>query len=79
MLKFTEHTLIINRYIFLPIFFARKGSVLVEFKLTFKKRLENSEALAPLKVGIKGGRMGSWSVDPESLKVNEQGEGEQTN
>ena len=79
MLKFTEQTLIINRYIFFANFFARKGSVLVEFKLTFKKRLENSEALAPLKEGIKGGRMGSWSVDPESLKVNEQGEGEQTN
>ena len=79
MLKFTEHTLINNRYIFFANFFCQEGKCLVEFKLTFKKRLDNSEALAPLKEGIKGGRMGSWSVDPESLKVNEQGEGKQTN
>ena len=78
MLEFTEHILVIKTY-FLVNFFARKGSVLVEFKLTFKKKLENSEALTPLKEGIKGGRMGPWSVDPESLKVNEQGEGKQTN
>ena len=78
MLEFTEHILVIKTY-FLVNLFARKGSILVEFKLTFKKKLENSEALTPLKEGIKGGRMGPWSVDPESLKVNEQGEGKQTN
>ena len=44
---------------------------MAEFKLTFKKKLKDKEALAPLKEGIKDGRMGSLSVDPESLKVKE--------
>ena len=53
----------------------RKGSVVVEFKLKFKGKLKTEEALAPLKEGIKDGRMGSLRVDPESLRVKNGREG----
>ena len=53
----------------------RKGSVVVEFKLKFKGKLKTEEALAPLKEGIKDGRMGSLRVDPESLRVQNGREG----
>lgn len=48
---------------------------MAEFKLTFKRKLKNEEALAPLKEGIKDGKMGSLSVDPESLQIKEDTEG----
>lgn len=48
---------------------------MAEFKLTFKRKLGNKEALAPLKDGIKDGKMGSLSVDPESLEIKEGTEG----
>lgn len=48
---------------------------MAEFQLTFKRKLKDEEALAPLKEGIKDGRMGSLSVDPESLKVKKDKEG----
>lgn len=48
---------------------------MAEFKLTFKRKLGNEEAVAPLKKGIKDGKMGSLSVDPESLKIKEETEG----
>lgn len=38
----------------------------------FKRRLQNGEALAPLKEGIKDGKLGSLAVDPESLKIKEE-------
>lgn len=53
----------------------RKGSVVVEFKLEFKEKLKEEEALAPLNEGLKDGRMGSLRVDPESLKVKNDREG----
>ncbi|KAJ7351107.1 hypothetical protein OS493_036564 [Desmophyllum pertusum] len=53
------------------------GSVVVEFKLTFKRKLEDEEALGPLKKYIKDGKMGSLNVDPESLEVKKYSE-EQT-
>ncbi len=49
---------------------------MVEFKLTFRSKLEDEEALAPLKKGIKDGKMGSLSVDPESLEVKKDSEGD---
>lgn len=47
----------------------RQGSVVVEFRLKFKQKLKQEDALAPLKEGLKDGRMGSLRVFPESLKV----------
>jgi len=37
--------------------------------------LKNEEALAPLKEGIKDGKLGSLSVDPKSLKMKYDTEG----
>ena len=51
-------------------FMTRKGSIVVEFKLKFKGKPKTEEALAPLKEGIKDGRMGSLRVDPESLSLS---------
>ena len=48
---------------------------MVEFKLTFKTKVGDEEALAPLKKGIKGGKMGSLKVYPESLKIVKEIEG----
>ena len=48
---------------------------MAEFKLMFKTRLKNEEALAPLKEGIKDGRLGSLNVDPKSLEIKEEIEG----
>ncbi|KAJ7351103.1 hypothetical protein OS493_036559 [Desmophyllum pertusum] len=52
----------------------KPGSVVVEFKLTFKRKLGDEKALAPLKHSIKDGKMGSLSVDPESLEVKKYSE-----
>ena len=38
--------------------------------MTFKRELKDEEALAPLKEGIKDGKMGTLSVDPKSLEIN---------
>jgi len=38
------------------------GNVEAEFDLLFKKRLYDEQALAPLKNGIEGGKMGSLDV-----------------
>lgn len=48
---------------------------MAEFKLTFKTKLKDEEALAPLKEGIQDGRMGSLTVDPESLEVKKEEKG----
>ena len=53
----------------------RQGSVVVEFRLKFKQKLKQEDALAPLKEGLKDGRMGSLRVFPESLKVKSDREG----
>jgi len=50
----------------------RPGSVVAEFELMFKKRLEDEQALAPLKNGIEDGKMGSLDVYPDSLKIIEE-------
>ena len=56
-------------------FFLRPGSVVAEFKLTFKRELKDEQALAPLKEGIQDGKMGSLTVDPESLVVRKEKKG----
>lgn len=43
--------------------------------MTFKRELKDEEALAPLKEGIKNGKMGSLTVDPESLEVKKNYKG----
>lgn len=48
---------------------------MAEFKLTFKTKLNDEEALAPLTEGIQDGRMGSLTVDPESLEVEKEDKG----
>lgn len=48
---------------------------MAEFKLTFKRKLKDEDALAPLKEGIKDGKMGSLTVDPESLEVKKDKKG----
>ena len=53
----------------------RPGSVMVEFKLFFKIKVEDDEALAPLRKGVKDGKMGSLDVYPESLKIVKEVEG----
>lgn len=47
----------------------RPGSVMVEFKVVFKTKVEDEDALAPLKKGVKDGKLGSLNVYPESLKI----------
>ena len=61
-----------------PIFVFRRGSVVAEFKLIFKTELEDEKALVPLKKGVEDGKIGSLSVDPDSLKVMNDIEGECT-
>ena len=51
--------------------------MVAEFKLTFKRKLENEQALAPLKEGIKDGKLGSLRVDPKSLEIKDDTEGNQ--
>ena len=58
-----------------PIPLFRQGSVMVEFKLVFKTKVGDEEALAPLKKGVEDGRMGSLKVYPESLKIVREIEG----
>ena len=48
---------------------------MVEFKLTFKTKVGDEEALAPLKKGIEDDKMGSLKVYPESLKIVKEIEG----
>lgn len=48
---------------------------MVEFKLVFKTKVEDNEALAPLRKGLEDGSMGSLNVYPESLKIVKVDEG----
>jgi len=53
----------------------RPGSVMVEFKVVFKTKVEDEDALAPLKKGVKDGKLGSLNVYPKSLKIVKEVEG----
>ena len=48
---------------------------MVEFKVVFKTKVEDEDALAPLKKGVKDGKLGSLNVYPESLKIVKEVEG----
>ena len=57
------------------LFCFRQGSVVAEFQLMFKNKLDDEEALAPLKKAVEDGEMGSLKVDRESLKIKKEVEG----
>ena len=46
----------------------RPGSIIIEFKLTFKTQVTPRDALAPLRKEMATGNLGSLRVDPTSLK-----------
>ena len=53
----------------------RSGSVVAQFQLLFKNILEDEKALNPLKKAVEDGYLGSLTVDPESLKIIKDVEG----
>ena len=53
----------------------RNGSIIAEFKLTFKTSLTAKEAMAPLKQEIADGKLGSLEVDPNSLRLKDINQG----
>ena len=53
----------------------RKGSIIAEFKLTFKTSLTAKEAMAPLKQETADGKLGSLDVDSNSLKLKDNNQG----
>lgn len=53
----------------------RKGSIIAEFKLTFKKRLTAKEAILPLKQETADGKLGTLEVDSNSLKLKDNNQG----
>ncbi len=53
----------------------RLGSVVAQFQLFFKNILEDEKALNPLKKAVEDGNLGPLSVDPESLKIIKDVEG----
>ena len=62
----------------IPFFYSnlyRKGSIIAEFKLTFKTSLTAKEAMAPLKQEIADGKLGSLEVDPNSLTLKDNNQG----
>ena len=75
---------IIKKFIRIPVdkalilflfFFLRKGSIVAEFKLTFKTSLTAKEAMAPLKQETADGKLGSLEVDSNSLKLKDNNHG----
>ena len=56
--------------------FFRSGSIIADFKLTFKTSVTVKGAIAPLKKATANGKLGSLGVDPNSLKpkISKQGE-----
>ena len=42
---------------------------MARFKLIFKTKVDEKEVLTPLMKGVRDGKMGPLSVEPESLKV----------
>ncbi|XP_078371962.1 von Willebrand factor D and EGF domain-containing protein-like isoform X7 [Oculina patagonica] len=63
-----------DNFIGVKILSFRPGSVVAEFQLMFKNKLEDEEALAPLKKAAEDGEMGPLSVDPGSLKIIKEDE-----
>ena len=60
---------------FCVFFLIRKGSIVAEFKLTFKTSLTAKEAMAPLKQETADGKLGSLEVDSNSLKLKDNNQG----
>lgn len=53
----------------------RPGSIVAEFKLLFEQKFSEDKALAPLKKAVANGKLGSLAVDPKSLKILKEEEG----
>ena len=53
----------------------RSGSVVAQFQILFKNILEDEKALNPLKKAVEDGNLGPLTVDPESLKIIKDVEG----
>ena len=53
----------------------RPGSVIAQFQLLFKNKLEDEQALTPLKKAIEDGKLGPLTVDPGFLKIMKGVEG----
>ena len=53
----------------------RPGSIVAQFQLLFKNTLEDEKALNPLKKAVEDGNLGPLTVDPESLKIIKDVEG----
>ena len=58
-----------DQYLSIPLIWYRPGSVVVEFKLLFKKKVSDDTAVAPLKKAVQNGTLGPLPVNPESLKI----------
>lgn len=54
----------------LPVFgfYSREGSIIANISLGFDVEDKDTELLQPLQDDIKDGQLGSFKVDPESLK-----------
>ena len=48
---------------------------MAQFQLLFKNILEDEKALNPLKKAVEDGNLGPLTVDPESLKIIKDVEG----
>lgn len=53
----------------------RPGSVVAQFRLLFKNIVEDEKALNPLQKAVEDGNLGNLTVDPESLKIIKDVEG----
>lgn len=54
----------------------RRGSVVAKFKLLFKQMVSHDTALAPLVKAVKDGNLGPLTVEPKSMKVVKESEGQ---
>ena len=64
----TNNSLLIISTLLLSSATSSKGSIVAEFQLMFRKFVAIDEAIADLRQEISDGKLGSLSVDPESLE-----------
>lgn len=66
---------IMKDFLSILFFLVRPGSIVVEFKLLFKRKVSEEKAVAPLKKAVEDGNLGPLTVDPDSLKIMKNVEG----
>lgn len=64
----------VNNFIGVQILAFRRGSVVVEFKLLFKKKVTDETAVAPLRKAVDNGSLGPLAVQPASLRIVKEDE-----